>query len=76
MMTDHRQFERHRQPEMQPREEKERHQGMGHLIGAGDFRVILAGVVRVIVVTAIWIEALRWIDVQSLIGRMIPIGIL
>jgi hypothetical protein len=76
MMTDHRQFERHRQQEMQPREEKERHHGMAHQIGVEDSRVILAGGVLAIVVTAIWIEALRGIDVQSLIGRMIPIGIL
>ena len=48
---------------------------MGHLIGAEDLRVILAEAVRLIVVTVTWIEGPQWIDVQSLISRMIPIGI-
>ena len=48
---------------------------MEHLIGAEDLRVILAEAVRLIVVTAIWIEGPQWIDVLILIGRMILIGI-
>ena len=38
--------------------------------------LIRAEAVRLIVVTAIWIEGPRSIGVQSLIGHMIPIGIL
>ena len=59
----------------QRRCETQRQSGMGHLIGAEDLRVILAEVVRLIVLTATWIEGPRWIDVQSLSGHMIPIGI-
>lgn len=47
---------------------------MGLLIGADDLHVILAEVVRVIVVTAIWIEA-RWQSgVQSRIDKLIGIS--
>ena len=69
-MTDQRRCETQLQSGMQLPQE------MGHLIGAEDLRVIRAEAVRLIVVTAIWIEGPRSIGVQSLIGHMIPIGIL